>query len=267
MSKFIVVVFPDGKKAYEGVKALNDLHNEGSITLYGSAVVERDSKGVISTKEERPEGPIGTGLGALLGGLAGMFAGPVGFALGMGAGASAGALRDLFTLGISNEFLESVSRTLSPGKTAVVAEISEEWVTPLDTRMAQVGGTVIREPRNDFIEDEIDRRVASHKADVAQRRAEQAAMKTEKMEAKLQKSLERAEDKLREIGESARARVEEYKREFDAKLDALREQASHATPDAKTHIEERISEMREDEQLRLRKLEHAWKMTQDALRP
>jgi uncharacterized membrane protein len=267
MSKFIVVVFPDGKKAYEGMHALNELHNEGNITLYGSAVVERNSKGALSTKEKKAEGPIGTGLGALLGGLIGMFAGPVGVAIGLGAGTAAGGLRDLFNLGVGNEFVESVSSTLSPGKTAVIAEISEEWVTPLDTRMAELGATVIRETRNDFIEDEIDRRVSSHKADVAQRRQERAAMKAAKAEAKLQKQLEKAEEKLRQMGENARARVEEYKREFDAKLDALRTQASHASPDAKAHIEERIAEMREDEQLRLRKLEHAWKITQDALRP
>ena len=46
--------------------------------------------------------------------------------------------------GVNAEFLDDVSAKLTPGKWAVVSEISEEWVTPVDTRMEALGGIVFR---------------------------------------------------------------------------------------------------------------------------
>lgn len=126
MNKFIVIVFPDSKGAYEGRKALNDLNEEGSITLYSSIVIERKTDGSLSTKEKMSGSPRAAGIGALFGGLAGIFGGPIGIGIGAGAGALIGGVHDLFNLGASREFLESVSQSLSPGKTAVIAEVSEE---------------------------------------------------------------------------------------------------------------------------------------------
>ncbi len=267
MSKFVFIVFPDEAKAYEGVRALNELHREGSVTLYSNAVVQRDPQGHFSVKQKQTEGPIGTGVGALVGGLIGLFAGPVGLAAGLGGGTVLGALRDLLNMGLSDEFLETVARELTPGKSAVVAEVSEEWVTPLDTRMEALGGTVVREMREDFIDGEIEKRVADHKSEVARRKAERAGSKAEKMEAKLKKEVSKAEEKLQDIAEQARQRVEHYKEEIDAKIYALQEQASKAGPDARSRIEERIAEMRADQSRRTGKLEQARKLTQEALRP
>lgn len=71
--------------------------------------------------------------------------------------------------------------------------------------------------------------------------------------------------KLRHMADNALQRVEQYRLEFDAKLDALQIQASHATPEAKAQIEARITEMRADEQQRPQKLQQAWTLTQQAL--
>ena len=267
MSKFVFTVFPDEAKAYEGVRALKALHLEGSVTLYSHAVVQRDAQGVFSVKEKQTEGPIGTGVGALVGGLIGLFGGPVGLAVGLGGGTVLGALRDLLNMGLSNEFLETVSRELTPGRTAVVAEVSEEWVTPLDTRMEALGGSVVREMREDFIDGEIEKRIADLKWVVARRKAERAAAKAEKMEAKLKKEVTKAEEKLQDIAEKARERVKHYKEEIDAKIYALQEQASKTSPDAKSRIEERIAEMRAEQSQRTGKLEQARKLTQEALNP
>ncbi len=267
MSKFVVVVFPDEAKAYEGVRALKELHSEGSLSLYGGAVVQRSADGKITVKERQSEGPIGTGVGALVGGMVGLFGGPVGAVIGLGAGTVLGALRDLFNLGVGDDFLETVSRELAPGKSAVVAEVSEEWVTPLDVRMEALGGTVIREVRKDFIDDQIETRVGDFKAEVTQRRQERAAAKAEKMESKLKKEVSKAEDKLRATADKARRRADEFRQEAGAKLEALREQAAKVTPEARARIEERIAEMRAEQEQRVGKLEQAYQSTQDALHP
>lgn len=266
MDKFIAVVFPDESKAYEGIKVLKELESDGSISLYGTAVIKRNKDGSGVTKVKETEGPVGTALGALIGGLLGVLGGPVGASIGMGAGAVVGGARDLFELGVSKEFLDSFSGTLTAGKTAVLAEISEEWVTPLDTRMATLGATVMREPRGDFIEYDMHRRVEAQKAELAQRREERAAAKAEKMEGKLEDEIKHAEEKLRRIGDKALSRVEQYKIELDARVNALKEQAAHAKPQAKERIEKRLAKVRAVEQERLRNLERAWKDSQDALR-
>lgn len=49
---------------------------------------------------------------------------------------------------------EKKERDLAPGKCAVIAESSEEWLTPLDTRMEELGAKIVRiaEIRSDFTE-------------------------------------------------------------------------------------------------------------------
>ena len=56
MSKFVVVIFPDGTNISQGTKALKDLHAKGNIKIYASAVVARDSGGTLSVQEITKEG-------------------------------------------------------------------------------------------------------------------------------------------------------------------------------------------------------------------
>ena len=67
MSKFVVAVFPTEATAYEGTRVIKDLQTEGSVALYGMAVVSKDAHGVLSINQAASEGPLGTGVGALLG--------------------------------------------------------------------------------------------------------------------------------------------------------------------------------------------------------
>jgi hypothetical protein len=84
--------------------------------------------------------------------LIGLLGGPVGLAVGAVTGAAAGSLYDLAQLGVSEDFVAEVSRQLSPGKAAVIAEVDEEWITPLDARMEPLGGVVFRRSRGEFID-------------------------------------------------------------------------------------------------------------------
>ena len=92
MTKYIVVTFPNESKAYEGRRALTDLHAEGSITVYGSAVIAKEMDGRISIKETVDSGPLGMSVGALVGGLVGVLGGPVGVAVGLGTGSILGGI-------------------------------------------------------------------------------------------------------------------------------------------------------------------------------
>ena len=144
MSKFIVSVFDNETAAYEGSRAMLDLHAEGNIVLFAGAVISKDSKGTVQIEDAADEGPIGTATGMLVGSLIGAFAGPAGMAIGAAAGGTGGWFADMYNVGVDGQFLQDVGDLMQPGKSAVVAEIAEGWTTPLDTRIEELGGTVFR---------------------------------------------------------------------------------------------------------------------------
>ena len=157
MSKFVVAVFDDEKSAYNGSRALEQLDIEGSVAVYSAAVVSKDSEGTVQVEDAADEGPIGTATGMLMGSLIGAFGGPAGLAVGAAAGALGGWMADLYNVGVDGEFLNDVSRVLTPGKYALIAEVAEGWTAPLDTRMEELGGTVFRRWRIDVEDEQIER--------------------------------------------------------------------------------------------------------------
>ncbi len=272
-----LVPFPDEKKAYEGLHALQDLHAEASLTVWGTDVLRRDPDGRLSIVKRDDQGPLGTGLGALAGGLIGLFGGPIGAAVGVAVGATAGGVGDLVHFGVSEEFLTAIERDLAPGKFAVIAEIDEEWVVPLDSRMEQLGAKVVREDRLTFAEDTLEKRVNARKARLAQLKAEHAQRKAErakeragsKAETMLQKLLtEEIEDerrKLERIADKSEKRLDSAKEELAAKIQALRAQASGASPEVRNRIEARIVDVTNEFVEREQKLERAKELTRQAL--
>ncbi len=167
MDKFVAVVVPDETKAYECINALQELHNEGSVSVYATAVVQREPKGTLSVKQMSDDGPVGTALGALLGSMIGLIGGPVGAIAG---GASGGLIGTWGQYGVhaevSEEFAEDFGRNLKPGNFAVLAEVDEEWTAPVDTRLGQLGLTAVRASREAFADDLMQRRVDADRAEL-----------------------------------------------------------------------------------------------------
>jgi uncharacterized membrane protein len=264
MSKFVVVVFPDEPRAYEGTRALKALHVEGSLTLYGMAVIAKDSTGKISIKDAADAGPLGTAVGALVGGLIGVIGGPVGLAAGATAGTLVGSLFDIVNYGVGEDFVMKVSDELAPGKTAVVAEIDEIWTTPLETRMEAHGGTVLRTWRADFEDEQIAKEVAAEEAEFEQLRAEYAQASAD-AKAKVKAKLDQAKADLKEANARLQGRIDALDKEANAKIAALEKQVAEARADAKEKIRQRIAAIRADYEARSAKLKQAWALTKEAL--
>lgn len=265
MDKILVVIFDDEKKAYEGSKTLQDLHTEGSITLYASAVIAKDASGQVSLKQADEPGPVGTGVGLLTGSLIGLLGGPVGVALGAYAGMFGGMLYDLADLGVGEDFLYEAGKYLVPGKAAVVAEVWEAWVLPVDTSMQAVGGVVFRRMRGDIEDAQFERDVAALKAELAELKAEwkQAA---EEAKAELQAKIDAAKAKLQAMRDSIEAKIETSQQETDAKVKALQEQAAKAEGERKAKIEARIAELKADQKRRSELLHQSWELTKEAMK-
>ena len=273
MNKFLVVVFPDEKKAYEGIHALHELHDDGSITVWGTAVVQRGPDGSLEVKQRNDDGgPRAIGLGALLGGLVGFFGGPVGAVVGVAAGTVAGGSAELLNLHVSREFVDSLKLEFAPGDCAVFAEISEEWIAPLDVRMEALGGKVLREPTTEFVGHLLEKwsaarkaELAERKSELAQRKSERAGTKAVKMETNLKSEIERTKKRLRRTLDETQEQLDGTRSELKARMAGLENQAAKAPPEMRRSIEMRAAELRKDLEERQAKLENAYNLIWQAI--
>jgi len=264
MNKIIVVVFDSENKAYGGSKALTELNADGSITLYAMGVITKDASGKVTVKEAADKGPLGTAVGLVTGSLIGLLGGPTGVVIGAGAGTFGGILYDLATVGVGEDFLAEVGGQLKPGKTAVVAEVEEEWTIPVDVRMEAAGGVVSRRVRGEVQEALIERDSDALEAELAQLKAEYAQA-TGNAKLKLQAKIDATKAKLQATHDRAKAVLEMSRQKMEAKIKSLQEQAAKAKGDAKAKLDARIAEVQSEYKRRSDKLKQAWELTKQAL--
>jgi uncharacterized membrane protein len=249
MDRILVVVFENETKACEGSQALRDMEIEGSIHLYAKAVIARDTDGKIQVKQSSDLGPAATVGGLVIGSLIGLLGGPVGVAIGAGIGTYGGFLYDMAHLGIGQDYLVGVGKSLKPGKAAVVAEIWEDWILPVDTKMEALRGVVFRHTRKDVLDFQVERDITTLKAEIDELEAEyERASGEAKM--KLQEKIETARAKLQITVSDIQARLDSSQQETRAKIDILQEQAAKARDERKAKLEKRIAELRAEHKRR-----------------
>jgi uncharacterized membrane protein len=249
MNKVLTIVFSDEKSAYAGVSALYALDGEGSIVLNALAVIKKNTDGTVSQEsvdDDFPP-PSGTLAGTALGGLIGLLGGPVGLAVGAGTGALIGVIRDVYTAEVDSDFISDVSTALTPGKYAVIADVDEEWVTPVDTRMEPIGGVVFRTVKSEAEAERRSREAAARRAELDQLKAEHAKARADR-KAKLQAKIDQLRARLEKRLEQDQARSKQAAEQMQAKMQALQKKAAKEKGDAKAAIEARIARLRDDYQ-------------------
>ncbi|MGZ5441173.1 MAG: DUF1269 domain-containing protein [Thermoanaerobaculia bacterium] len=218
MERMLVVVFDNEKKAYEGKSALHQVQYDSDVTVYAEAVVVKHADGSISVKEQDDFGPVGTLIGTSLGAMLGVLGGPVGLAIGATAGLTLGGLADVDNLLVGEDFLAEVTKSLTPNKVALVAQIDETWTAPVDTRMEALGGTVFRRSLAQVRQDVEDQDVAAMKADVAQLKDEIKTANADR-KAKLQKKIAGLETNI----EAKQAKAKDRRKAFEARQESKKE--------------------------------------------
>jgi len=221
MDRMLVVIFNNESNAYEGQKALLQLDREGSIGLDAYAVISKQADGKATIKQGADSGPLGTLLGTTVGSLIGILGGPAGLAIGATVGATSGSIFDVHNVRVGEDFIDDVSGALTPNKVALVAQIEEEWTTPVDARMEAAGGTVYRRALSEVTDAVNQEDVAAMKADLAQYKAEVAEAradrqaklqeKIQKLDTKIQTHLQKIQDRRRAAEKHAKARAERLK--------------------------------------------------------
>jgi len=170
MHTFITAMFASEPAAYEGLRALKQLHADGTITLHDTLVVARDDRGEIVMKQFRhDERPLKrTGIGAVLGALAGALVGPIGILVGGSVGILGGAIDDAMRATVGEEYVEDIAAHMQRGAFAVIAEVHERETAAVDATIAACGGTIMRETHRELLGNLIEkraeaRRVAAHR--------------------------------------------------------------------------------------------------------
>jgi uncharacterized membrane protein len=240
LDRMLVVVFDTEPKAYEGKRTLLQLENEGSIVVFAHAVIGKNAAGDVTVKQSNDPGPLGTVIGTSLGSLIGLLGGPTGLAIGAVTGLFLGNTADLNNARVGVDFIDDVANKMTPGKFAIVAEIQEDWTTPVDTRMEAIGGSVFRRGLSDVADTVDEEEIAAMKAAIAQMKEEHAKARADRrvklqekinqLESKIQARLEKAKERRQAAEQRARAKVEILKTKVAA-LKAKVAQAGDVVPD------------------------------------
>lgn len=224
MDRMLVVVFDTEVKAYDGRKALLQLENEGSIAVFAYAVVAKNTDGTATVKQGDDSGPFGTLVGTSLGSLIGLLGGPAGLAIGATVGLLAGSTADLNNARIGGDFVDDVTRELLPGKFAVLAEVREDWTTPVDIRMEAIDGKVFRRSLSDVKHAVDEEEITAMKADLAQMKAELAQAHADR-KAKLQEKINQLDAKIEARVQKEKERRHAAELQAKAKIEALKSKA------------------------------------------
>ena len=168
MSDLLVIEFPSEAKA-EGVReTLLAMQKEYLIELGDAVVAVKEANGRVKLNQLFQPVAQGAASGALWGSLIGLlFTMPLaGAALGAASGALGGKLADL---GINDEFMRQVARTLQSGNAALFLLIRKMTTDKVLAALRGVGGTVMRSSFDETKEEALrealaDVRAASVKA-------------------------------------------------------------------------------------------------------
>ena len=263
MHKVLVSVFSDETKAFQGLTALKQLHSDGDISLYASAVVVKLPDGKISIKQGADAGPIGTLAGVIAGGLVGTLGGPAGVALGAYVGGFGGVLIDMFNEGVSLDFIDEVGKELTPGKVAVVSDVDEMWVVPVETELGKLGAKTFRHYAGDIVDEQLTREAAETKADLAQLKTE-IAQAAGNAKAAVQARIDADVRKLEALDARIDAEANQEAAEFHERMAKLEEQRKAANERRKAEIQARIDELKATNAKRREKLAKARALASEA---
>ncbi|MBV8914687.1 MAG: hypothetical protein JOZ05_16805 [Acetobacteraceae bacterium] len=144
-SRFLIAVLPDEAYAERAARTFEALHEAGAIVLYGMALVASDPDGCLFLRSPAAPGPLGSASRVL----AELFVqlGSPSRKPGWPPGSSPACLDTLTefaSLGLDFDLIEAASAAMSGASVAVVAEIGEHWLGPVDAALAQLGGIIIR---------------------------------------------------------------------------------------------------------------------------
>jgi uncharacterized membrane protein len=145
--QIIVATFNNTNAAYDAATAMKALKDKGVVDFKPKAgvMVKKDDRGNISLLESKDRPLWGTGIGTITGALIGLIGGAPGAALGAALGATSGMTGDAVMASLDDGFVDSVTKDMRPGMTALIVEADEKSTRPVDEIVKLGGGHVYRQ--------------------------------------------------------------------------------------------------------------------------
>ena len=145
--RIIVATFENMNAAYDAASALKALKEKGvtDLKVKAGVMVKKDELGNLSLVESKERPLWGTVIGTTAGALIGLIGGAPGAAVGAALGATSGLSGDVVMSALDSDFVDSVTRDMRPGMTAVIVEADEKSTRPVDDIVALGGGHVYRQ--------------------------------------------------------------------------------------------------------------------------
>jgi uncharacterized membrane protein len=143
MATLVVIDYENELKAEEVRLALLKMQKEYLIDLEDAVVVVREAQGKVKLRQLYNLTRAGAATGGFWGALIGLlFLNPLfGFVVGAAAGAISGALRDI---GIDDNFMKELGKTLKPGTAALCVLIRQMTPDKVVEEIRKFGGTLIK---------------------------------------------------------------------------------------------------------------------------
>lgn len=163
----IVAAFNTEEGASQALAKLKELAatDKELFGIRNAAVLRRDDDNKLRIKETHD---MRTGKGALIGGVVGgvvgLLAGPVGWAA-LGGAAIGGLATRLRDSGFSDERLRQIGESLTPGTSALIAEVEHRWVAQVERRLAEEGANVMTEAVKADVAAQLEQQAAAPKAE------------------------------------------------------------------------------------------------------
>src|SRR4029450_11638262 len=107
--------------------------------------IRKDDRGKVELLEGKERHLLGTAVGTARGGLIGVIGGRPGGGAGGLLGASSGMTGDAITASLDDDFVDSVTKEMRPGMTAIIVEADEKSTRPVDDVVKLSGGHVYRQ--------------------------------------------------------------------------------------------------------------------------
>ena len=266
MNKTLVAIFDSEDAAFNGLTALKELHRNGDITLYDTAVISKSMIGDTRILKAPEDAPTGTFLGMFVGALVGVLGGPIGLAVGAATGTLVGVTADLIRDSVDYGFVDQVREAMTPGSVAVVADVEETWVTPVDLTISERGGIVLRRLRHEVVEDQLAREHAEFEEELKELKKDLATAKDE-AKANIQARIVSVEKSINETRAQAAARAKKLTAEWAAKREAMEKQLKDANIRERARIKNQMDKAKSEFDIRTGKLRQAQQLVAEAVRP
>jgi hypothetical protein len=170
----------------------------------------------------------------------------------------------IVAMGVAPTFIAEVTCQFSPGRAGIITEIEEQDIAFLTNLIESSGGIVFHCIRNELMDLHIAQQLETMRRQI-QDLEERLAHASDDSKAGLKRELDLSRLKFNTIKNQARCHATTIRRETEAKIVCLQEQAAKAKAERRAKLEQLAEELRVDYVNRATKLSLAWRIAGEVL--